>query len=276
MRGQDLVNLFFVAPPAYHAVRCDPLGGWAGAPLDLDAAPEVLLWDLPLMSEEFCGVSGAIGLRILAHALLGRAERDEWRALAGASLRRRREWLFGRAALKEATRAWLQAQTGHLLYPSDIVVHHDAQGAPSVGGWWCGTLIDEAPRVSLSHTTSTCLAALAPPGVPVGVDLESFGRVQPELVAGSLAPEERAFVEGLHGAALEERVLRIWCAKEAAAKCLGTGLQGRPEAFRVLAADAGWNEVLVDHQGRGTEVRLSRQASTIIALAMWSGVEVDG
>lgn len=277
MRGQDLVNLFFVAPAAYHDVRCNPLGGWLGAPLELDAGgPDVLLWNLPLMSEEFCGISGAIGLRIMAHALLGRVERDEWRTLAGASLRRRREWLFGRAALKEATRAWLQVQTGHLLYPSDIVVRHDTLGAPFVEGWWCGTLIDEAPRVSLSHTASTCLAALAPPGVPVGVDLESLGRAQPELVAGSLAPEERVYVEGLQDTEMQERVLRIWCAKEAAAKCLGTGLQGRPEAFRVVAADAGWNEVLVDHQGRGTEVHLSRQASTIIALAMRSGVEVDG
>jgi acyl transferase domain-containing protein/phosphopantetheinyl transferase len=276
MRGRDLVNLFFVAPQAYHEVRCDPLGGWLGAPQALDAVPEVLLWQVPLMSEEFCGVSGAIGLRILAHALLGRGERDAWRAMSGAPLRRRREWLFGRGALKEATRAWLQLQTGHLLYPSDIEVLHDANGAPAVDGWWRGALIDDAPRVSLSHTGSACLAAVAPPELPVGIDLESFGRVKPTLVADALAPDERHWVHGLDGVALEERVLRLWCAKEAAAKCLGTGLQGRPEVFRVVAADDALDQVVVEHQGRGLDVWLSRQSSTIIALAVWSGIEVEG
>ena len=78
MRGHDLVNLFFTVPPAYHDFRCDPLGAWLGAPSGLALAPEVQLWDVPLMSEEFCAQSGAICLRIMAHALLGAAERGEW------------------------------------------------------------------------------------------------------------------------------------------------------------------------------------------------------
>lgn len=276
MRGQDLVNLFFVAPQAYHDVRCDPVGGWLGGPSEVDAGGDLLLWQVPLMTEEFCGVSGAIGLRILAHALLGRAERDEWRAMASAPLRRRREWLFGRGALKEAVRAWLHARTGHLLYPTDITVLHDERGAPFVDGWWRGTLVDEAPGVSLSHTPQACLAAVAPAGVPVGVDLEEFGRVQPELVAGSLAADEQRWVDGLSGPALEERVLRLWCAKEAAAKCLGTGLQGRPEDFRVVAGDDGLDMAVVEHGGVAIDVSLTRQSSTIIALAVWSGIEVEG
>lgn len=275
MRGQDLVNLFFVAPQAYHDVRCDPLGGWLGGPAAADAGPEVLLWQVPLMSEEFCGVSGAIGLRILAHALLGRAERDEWRALAASALRRRREWLFGRATLKEAVRAWLHAHTGHLLHPSDVVVTHDAQGAPGVDGWWRGTLVDAAPRVSLSHTHQACLAAVAPASLSIGVDLEAFDRVQPALLDGALTDGERALLAGLQGDALAERVLRLWCAKEAAAKCLGTGLKGQPEAFAVVQADATLDRVVVDHLGSRVEVRLSCSARTIIATATGSGSEVN-
>lgn len=277
MRGHDLVNLFFRVPAAYHEVRCDPLNGWLGGPSALALAAGVGLWEVPFLAEEFCAQSGAICLRILAHALLGAAERDEWRALQG-HLRRRREWLFGRAALKEAVRDWVQAQTGRLLYPTDIVVSHDEHGAPVVGGAWCDTLI-AAPRVSLSHNGSGCLAAVSPPDQPVGVDLEEFGRVQqPALIVDSLAAGERMLVQALHGAELEERVLRLWCAKEAAAKCLGIGLQGEPAAFCVVDADAGCENLVVEHKLGAVAVHLARQERTIIAVAVpaLSYSEVEG
>ncbi len=277
MRGHDLVNLFFRVPAAYHEVRCDPLNGWLGRPLPLPLAADVGLWEVPFLTEEFCAQSGAICLRILAHALLGRAERDEWRALQG-HLRRRREWLFGRAALKEAVRDWVQAQTGHLLHPTDIVISHDERGAPVVGGDWCETWI-AAPRVSLSHNASGCLAAVSMPEQPVGVDLEEFGRVQqPALIVDSLADGERPLVQALHGDALEERVLRLWCAKEAAAKCLGIGLQGAPAAFQVVEADAACENLVVEHELGAVEVHLAQHGRTIIAVAVpaMSYSEVEG
>jgi hypothetical protein len=135
---------------------------------------------VPLLSEEFCAQSGAICLRVLAHALLGPVERDEWHALQGHP-RRKREWLFGRAALKEIVRFWIHEQTGQPSYPAEIIVRHDDLGAPTVGGEWCASLI-AAPRVSLSHTSSACLAALAPPDRPVGVDP---GRHRPDPPAGA-------------------------------------------------------------------------------------------
>jgi len=277
MRGHNLINLFFRVPSAYHAVRNDPLNGWFGNPLPLLPASSLALWEVPLMSEEFCAQSGAICLRILAHAILGPVERDEWRALQG-HLRRRREWLFGRAALKEAVRVWVHEQTGQLLYPSDIVVQHDEHGAPVIGGWWCETLI-QAPRVSLSHNANACLAAVAAPDQPVGVDLEEIGRIRkPELMADSLAPQEQPLVQGLHGAALSERVLRLWCAKEAAAKCLGIGLQGQPNAFVVVAADAAFERLVVQHALGTVETRVVRRETTIIAVAgqELTGLEVHG
>jgi acyl transferase domain-containing protein/phosphopantetheinyl transferase len=270
MRGDHLVNLFFRVPTAYHEVRTDPLQGWLGAPVA--EIGEVLLWDVPMMAEDFLAQSGAICLRIMAHALLGPVERDEWRVLEGP-LRRKREWLFGRGALKEAVRAWVHRQTGHLLYPSDIVVQHDALGAPFVSGAWCDTLI-AAPRVSLSHNVNTCLAAVAPPDRPVGVDLEETGRLrQPELMADALAPEEASLVQGLQGAELGERLLRLWCAKEAAAKCLGTGLLGQPSAFVVSAADADCLQLVVQHAQRAVDVQVILSEGRVIALA---GQELTG
>ena len=277
LRAEGLVNLFFVVPPAYHAVRTDPLNGWFGHPLDLLPDTGVALWEVPLMTEEFCSQSGGICLRILAHAILSAAERDEWRALQG-QLRRRREWLFGRAAMKEAVRLWIAEQTGELLYPTEIVIRVDAHGAPTVEGAWCETLI-AAPRVSLAHNANACIAAVAAPDQPVGVDLEELGRIRkPELLVDSLAAQEKPLVQGLDGAALDARLLRMWCAKEAAAKYLGTGLQGRPDAFVVVSADAAFENLLVRHGVDAIETRVVQHEARIVALAghALSGLEVQG
>jgi phosphopantetheinyl transferase (holo-ACP synthase) len=266
MRGRDLVNLFFTVPKAYHAVRMDPLQGRFGQPLPAAPQTPALLWEVPMMSEEFCAQSGAICLRILAHAVLDAGERQEWRALQGPP-RKRREWLFGRAALKEAVREWVQARTGHLLFPSDVVVDHDERGAPRVSGWWTESQA-AAPQVSLTHTADTCIVAVADPGPRVGVDLEVLGRVRdPALVARSFAVAEQGLVSGLGGEALEERVLRLWCAKEAAAKCLGTGLQGLPENFAVVGADEAFENIVVAHAAGSFEVLVVRRDHAVLAVA---------
>jgi phosphopantetheinyl transferase len=163
------------------------------------------------------------------------------------------------------------------VYPTDVLVRHDEHGAPCVDGWWCDRLT-AAPRVSLSHTGEICLAAVTGPEDPVGVDHEELGRIQqPELIVGSFASEERTLVDGLSGVALDERVLRLWCAKEAAAKCLGVGLRGQPGAFRIMSADAGCENLRVEHEARSIEARVVRQGNRIIAVATCStAAEVHG
>ena len=266
LRCRAMGNLFFRVPPSYHMARVNPLQGFLGAPAEPLAVDGVALWELPLIPGELCTQSGGICMRVLAHVLLSEEERGQWRVLQG-SVRRHREWLSGRAALKEAVRCWIHAQTGQLLYSADIVVLHDEHGAPYVDGWWNGSLVD-APRVSLSHSGESCLVALASPDVPVGVDLEGLGRVkQPELVAQSLAPHEQGLVDGLAGAALEERVLRLWCAKEAAAKCLGIGLQGEPAGFAIRQADAACENMRVEHPLGMVDTRVVRRGDTVIAVA---------
>jgi phosphopantetheinyl transferase len=166
-------------------------------------------------------------------------------------------------------------QTGTLLYPSDIVVLHDDLGAPFVDGWWRGELA-EAPQVSLSHTARACLVAVGAAESPVGVDFEDLGRIQqPELMIGMLTAGERATVEGLAGAALDERLLRLWCAKEAAAKYLGVGLQGQPEAFEVGFVDDTCARARVVFEGATTEVRIVRDGAAVIAVAAGEPAAVE-
>lgn len=265
VRLSNLQNIYFPVPMRFYEVRRDPYGGWAGQPTTIPGRENVLLWELPMFSESFCSQSGNIFLRILALIYLSFEEREEWSALTG-SLKHRRQWLMGRACLKEATRYWIAQQTGHLLYSTDIIVRHDDQGAPYVDGAWCSTL--GAPSVSLSHDHEICLAAVTDPVNRVGIDREAIGRVQkPELLSSALTPTEQALLQGLDEISLQDRLLRIWCAKEAAAKFLGVGLQGLPNTFEVQFADPETHSALVEHAQTSVYVDLIREDTSIIALA---------
>jgi len=106
------------------------------------------------------------------------------------------------------------------------------------------------------------------PSSPVGVDFEDMGRIQrPELIVETLTAAERHSVNGLSGTALDERLLRLWCAKEAAAKYLGLGLQGRPEAFEVHFADESFTQAVVGFEASRIQVGIVREGQTVIAVA---------
>jgi phosphopantetheinyl transferase len=264
VRVSGLVNVFFHVPNRFYQVRRDPLGGWLGAPLP--AVGGASLWQLENLAEDFCAQSNGIFLRMLALASLSFEERALWLQLP-KNVRQRRQWLLGRLALKESVRFWLYSQTGTLVYPSDIVVGHEENGRPWVDGWWTDTLA-AAPQVSLTHNLQANIAALADAGSPVGVDAEPIGRVQrPDaLVAAFTANEQNWLAQGttlVH----DEAVLRLWCAKEAAAKWLGTGLQGAPEAFEVTFESGGADLAMVQCDGTIVAVIVQRVGNSVIAVA---------
>jgi phosphopantetheinyl transferase len=266
VRITNLTNVFFPVPMRFYEVRHDPQHGWLGHPTRVPGRDAVLLWELEMLSDAFCSQSSGIFLRILAHAHLDAQERQAWHGLTG-NVRRRREWLLGRACIKEAVRYWIYQSTGELLHPSDVVVLHDELGAPYVDGWWRESLID-APSISLSHDASRCTVALADPVSRVGVDREAIGRIRrPELVAEALTPTEKGLLEGLDEPSVQDRLLRIWCAKEAAAKFLGVGLKGVPALFEVSFADASDHSAWVAHAESSVWVDLIRDETSIIALA---------
>jgi phosphopantetheinyl transferase len=262
----QLVNVYFDVPNRFYQVRRDPLNGWLGRPQPALQRPGLVLWEMENLSADFCAQSAGIFLRMLAHCVLGFDELDEWRAL-GKGGAQRRQWLLGRVCIKEAVRSWVHSITGELLYPSDVVVMHDTQGKPYVDGWWRDTLIG-APEISLAHNERACLAAVSEPERAVGVDLEDLGRVQrPDLLLASFVATEQAFVGAMPEPMREEAILRIWCAKEAAAKLLGTGLQGQPENFEVSFSDAAMQAATVQCGDLIVEVAAVRENISILALA---------
>lgn len=266
LRVTNLVNIYFPVPNRFYEFRRDPLNGWLGHLSKTPGNANTILWQLPHFSEKFCLQSGGIFLRILTHALLSFEELNEWRQLT-KNIRHRREWLLGRACIKEAVRFWICQQTGQLLYPSDIIVLHDEKGAPYVDGEWSNNLIPP-PEVSLSHDRRQSLAAVSPPQHPVGVDTEYIGRIQhPEHLEGSFSANERRLLRSFDRNTLEEKMLRMWCAKEAASKYLGLGLQGIPDKFEVSFLRDDFNLAHVRYNGTVVEVDVSCVQDSVVALA---------
>ena len=265
VRLANLINIFFSVPNRFYQVRRDPLHGWLGHQFPA-LKNDVLVWELPNLTDEFCAQSGGIFLRILSHIFLSSEERDAWKQLQ-ANKRYQTQWLLGRACIKEAVRYWIFQKTGQLLYPSDICVRHDQYGAPYVDGLWCNTLI-QPPEVSLSHNNCASLAAVSESRSPVGIDIEEINRIRNnDLMIETLTASEEASVRGLDSSALNDKLLRFWCAKEAASKLLGLGLQGKPTAFEVSFMDTKCESACVTYSEIKIDVVVTRKDNSIIALA---------
>jgi phosphopantetheine--protein transferase-like protein len=173
---------------------------------------------------------------------------------------RQLEWLAARTAAKEAVQQLLVEQTGLTVQPADIEILSDAEGRPIVDGPWREVLSvpeDAVPVVSLCHTQGYALAlaawpALSGTGGPagtVGIDVEVVSGRPAGFAAMAFAPDEQALLDALPPDAVEEWTLRAWCAKEAVAKALGTGLLGDPRTVGVIGADEHTGQIAVEIRG---------------------------
>ena len=266
LSAKNLVNIFFPVPNRFYEVRRDPLNGWLGSGSNL-ADTDIVLWSLPHLDEAFCAQSGGVFMRILAHLLLSYDELNEWRELTG-NVRHKREWLLGRATLKEAVRYWVYQQTSILLYPSDIHVVHDELGAPYVAGGWTETVIS-APAVSLSHNGSQCIAAVTATKESIGIDIEQIVSTKNyDFLAATLSANEASKFQELGEQSKNDFLVRSWCAKEAAAKLLRIGLQGQPEKFEVTFLDEQSSQAQVTYQDYVVIVSVFENAGLVTALAV--------
>jgi phosphopantetheinyl transferase (holo-ACP synthase) len=261
-----LENVFFRVPHRFYLIRKDPLSGAFGEVSWFPVVPGRLVWELEIPDDDFCTMSDGIFIRILAHIYLDNEEREEWYCIKGHGSVKR-QWLFGRACIKEAVRQWIFRESAHLIYPSEITVLHDEYGAPFVDGWWNGEVVP-APSVSLSHDRLKCVSVVGSTDVRVGVDMEHKGRFKKsDLLEAVLSDRERTFLSSFDdGPDAVEKMLCIWCAKEAAAKYIGLGMQGRPELFEVKM-NRSWDEGIVYFNDTAIKVRCACTGGEVIALA---------
>lgn len=259
---------FFSVPHSFYYGRVNPRDGWYGqdwSSLFPAHADDTLIWFLPSFPEGFLEDAGAVWKRLLALTVLSREERRAWEQLPPNG-KRRSEWLLGRIALKEAARAWIQRHTGILLYPADVVIRPDRAGKPWIAHEGLEGL--PIPQVSLTHAAGQTMAVAGSPEWPLGVDLEAYGRISVEdFIAGAFTEAERAFLATVDAEDRETAVLRLWCAKEAAAKCLGTGINGQALTFEVRELSPAGDTAVVYGHGEVISVSIQTHGQTVIGLA---------
>lgn len=131
---------------------------------------------------------------------------------------RRREWLLGRIAAKEAVALHLGERHGLDVPTAGVVVAPDARGKPHASGDWMRS-VPRGVSISIAHSKGL-VAAVAWGGEhgPAGLDLERERRLSDALVERAFSAEELALAGGTQGA------LALWCLKEAAAKAAGRGI----------------------------------------------------
>jgi phosphopantetheinyl transferase len=225
--------------------------------LDLPGAPAGSVCTL-LKREDFKGVNLEWTSRLFLHA----RELAEYQALENPA--RRRQFLASRAAAKDAIRLWWSRQHGmdRLAHPSTLVIDHDEAGRPRLGP----DAEPELPGLSIAHTESGAVALAA--DVPVGIDLEPTARDTHALLPSFATTQERALLERTDGRP-DFASTRLWCAKEAVAKVLGTGLQGRLKDFEAVEVEAN-GDFLIHHGPTGERMvaHTAQVGSFIVAWAV--------
>jgi phosphopantetheinyl transferase len=144
-----------------------------------------------------------------------------------------------------------------------VTVGHDATGRPLLER-------PEGMRLHLSLATRSGLVAVALAEQPVGIDVERIDPTEaPPLAA--LHPEEAAMLRGLPEAARPLAFARLWCAKEAYVKALGTGFLHAPESFAVtlLTPDLfAVSDCALGLGAQGTSRTIENGGQEILAAAM--------
>lgn len=189
--------------------------------------------------------------RAWAFLVLNPPERELWLALEDEP-HRQIEWLLGRTAAKDAVRELLRRPDAPLLGAADIAIGEEAGGRPVVTGGWRHDL-PQRPAISIAHTKGIVLAAAcdAASGVLPGIDIERIRTPSPDMVDGTLSAAERARLPQGDGEP-DEWFFRVWTAKEAVGKALGTGVLPDPKTIILEHVDTASGTLQFRVAGRAT------------------------
>jgi 4'-phosphopantetheinyl transferase EntD len=158
---------------------------------------------------------GAASRELMMRRYLGERERVAHDELGP---RGRRGWLLGRIAIKDAVRQYRWNRGAGPIFPVEVEVRNEASGRP---------VVDGGVHVSVAHKDDLAVAIAAEH--EVGIDIERIEPRTEAFAAIAYTAAERALGDGG-----EEWLTRLWAAKEAAAKALGTGITD-PKRFEVVA-----------------------------------------
>jgi phosphopantetheinyl transferase len=194
--------------------------------------------------------------------MLNEQERNFWYGLPEKGPRRT-DWLLGRIAAKDALRQWAKQTFNLEIAPVDIEILATALGKPLVR---CPELeaIGSLPDISISHSRGYIVAAVAQPNRRIGIDIERLNWIRSDdWISYAFTKQE---LELLPQQDFLPAILGLWCAKEAAAKALGTGLQGIPSKWPITDYATDDKQITVAHGGESFYVYLWYQNDEILAI----------
>lgn len=204
-----------------------------------------------------------VDLTWIARTIFNDVELAEFQALPDHNKTRRR-FLQSRLIAKDAARSWAQRRFGELRHPYDFTCHHDEHGRP-----FMTCAVDwEMPELSLTHHNGVAVAIACQS--PVGVDVEPFDRVSPELLETFATADEIRRIQELSAATPAAHwETRLWCAKEAAGKANGTGLNGYPKRLEVREIDeSGRMQVTFAETSEQFAVQIHAWGDYVLATAL--------
>jgi phosphopantetheinyl transferase len=174
--------------------------------------------DRAVLVENF-GWTGAT-IEYLGNRFLTADERRDGKAKH--SQRKYAEWLAGRIAAKDAVRRYLYEHGHPPLFPAEVQVENDAEGRPYVRGPFEADL-----HLSISHKDNLA-AALVSEGTGCGIDIERIEDHGEGFARYAFDEGELALLPSRSS----EWLTRLWTAKEAVSKALGTGISD-PRSLRL-------------------------------------------
>jgi phosphopantetheinyl transferase len=113
------------------------------------------------------------------------------------------------------------------------------------------------------------LAGAGPDAERLGVDVEERGPRPESFAATAFDAHERGLLAELDPEDLDAWALRLWCAKEAVAKAVGTGLLDGPGSVRVEAVERESGQVLALLHG-SLVLAAPDLADTPVLVATWA------
>lgn len=199
----------------------------------------------------------------VARTALTNSEMVEFRTLTGN--KPMRKFLMSRMAAKDAVRMWRQRHENiELTHPAEYEICHDELGRPYVGGNPEGIV----PELTLAHKDNIVLAIAS--SQPLGIDLEPADRETRSLLDTFATPEEIELINQMVAAFPDDHwETRLWCAKEAAGKARGTGLNGYPKRLQVIEATGDGRMVINDTEASALyDVQTTPFNKYVVATAM--------
>lgn len=269
MRAQNWEDRTFEVAERFYRYRLAPPAGFLSETwMDGLLPPGLHARRMTPFDDELLSQGGGIWGRGLAHMVLNRSERAAWYALPAAGPRRE-EWLMGRIAAKEAARDWFRTRHQTELASADIEIAGDDRGRPQVR---VAALPGAAmPAVSISHSHGWAAAVVADPGLAVGFDYQRLNRVRAlDLIRGAFGDAEQHWFAKLPEADQGPVAAALWCAKEAASKAAGIGLEGRPLDWVVTACQldprtVAFGSAQIAHGSQTYDVALQFEGSEAIS-----------